>query len=238
MIYPAGKEQLTIIFSEDVDFFCLLEHILKREGFRSVLVKEIDGANGLGSTRDCNAIVLDCRTDPAPASNLCAGLRNNQKLKQTPVVVLMGSGAEREQVRLMERGFREILTQPVFPQKLIEALHRVTGKAQPNNSDSIFKFVDVELDTENYRVKRGKRDIHLGPIEFRMLQHFMQHPDQVFSRKELVEAVWDKDASDGSRIVDVHMGKLRKALSVDGEHALFRTIRGIGYALSPKTDDE
>ena len=225
-------EPLIIVVSDDVDFFFLLNHILKAEGYFTTLANPVGILDIETADRDANAIVIDCRSGALSAGDLCAELRSIGRYQSTPIIALMGPGSEREQVRLINLGINETFTQPIFPSRLIEALHRVTTNTRNRTEDAVYRFADVEMDVDNYRVRRGNRDIRLGPIEFRMLHHFIQNPEQVFSRKQLVEAAWDKDADEGSRIVDVHMGKLRKALSPDGEASLFRTVRGVGYALS------
>lgn len=229
---------LIVIGAADVDFYLLLGHVLEAEGFETELASDAEETVRLAAERRSHAIVLDCQPESFPVAEAYERLKQNDRTKDIPVVVLVGQGAEREHVRLLKCGVQDVFTRPVSPARLVERIragpqHSVA--ARPGGDRGLLTFADVELDLETYRVRRGGREIRLSPIEFRLLQHFMRSPGQVFTRDELIGAGWKKNVYVSPRTVDVHVGLLRRALKANSETDLIRTVRSVGYAM---TDDK
>jgi two-component system phosphate regulon response regulator PhoB len=115
--------------------------------------------------------------------------------------------------------------------ELLARLRAVMRRIRPSLAEDVVRVGDIEMDRAAHRVRRGGQDIHLGPTEFKLLDHLIQHPGRVFSREQLLDAIWGSDVYVEARTVDVHVGRLRKALNPKGERDPIRTVRSAGYAL-------
>jgi two-component system, OmpR family, phosphate regulon response regulator PhoB len=151
-----------------------------------------------------------------------------------PIIMLTARGEEADKVRGLNSGADDYIAKPFSPTELVARMRAVLRRANPSLTDEMLRFGDVEMDLAAHRVRRSGRDIHLGPTEFRLLRHFMQHPGRVFSREQLLDLVWGHDVYVEPRTVDVHIRRLRKALNEEDETDLIRTVRSAGYALDAK----
>lgn len=226
---------LILIGSTDSDYFLLLEHILEADGFDTVFGKSVEEIVHLGA--ECNpcAILLDSWSGSFSASFACVKLKNDPRTAAISTIALIGPGAENQYVDLLKAGIDESFVRPVAPLKLLEFLRtrarrngRFFKKAQ---GDTSLFYGGIELNLESHRVKRDGVDIHLGLIEFKLLQHLMRNCGQVCGRGDLVAHAWPQNIHVEPRTVNVHIGRLRKALSLDGALDLIRTVRSAGYAL-------
>lgn len=159
------------------------------------------------------------------------------------MIALVSDGAERDYVDLVKSGVNDIFIRPVLPAKLIACLHSLL-EGRPDFADRgtqatrAVRYADVVVNLATHRVQRNGRTIHLSPIEFKLLLHLMQNAEHVMTREELKEAAWQKGVHVGPRTVDVHMGRLRKALLAASDKDLIRTVRSVGYAFSDHGGDE
>jgi two-component system phosphate regulon response regulator PhoB len=158
-------------------------------------------------------------------------LRARQDTRNTPIVMLTARTEESDRIRGLDVGADDYLTKPFSMNELLARLRAVMRRIRPGLADDKIVIGDITMDRVSHRVKRGQRDVHLGPTEFRILDHLMQHPGRVFSREQLLDAVWGSDVYVEARTVDVHIGRLRKALMVGTESDPIRTVRSAGYAL-------
>lgn len=232
-------KSLILVSADDIDFYLLLDHVLKVEGFETCLASDLDETVEIAAERNPHTIVLDCRPESFPASETCARLKQDDRTKSIPVVALISQGAEKEHIELLKSGVDDAFTRPISPARLVEHIRANRGEAPSARSalnGSLLTYANVELDPEGYRVHRAGREIHLSPIEFRLLRHLLQHPGQVFTRDDLVGAAWQKNVYVGPRTVDVHVGILRRALKAESESDLIRTVRSVGYALAEVDD--
>ena len=142
---------------------------------------------------------------------------------------------ESDRIRGLDVGADDYLTKPFSMNELLARLRAVMRRIRPGLADDKIVIGDITMDRVSHRVHRGSRDVHLGPTEFRILDHLMQHPGRVFSREQLLDAVWGSDVYVEARTVDVHIGRLRKALMVGEESDPIRTVRSAGYALDIET---
>jgi two-component system phosphate regulon response regulator PhoB len=138
---------------------------------------------------------------------------------------------ESDRIRGLDVGADDYLTKPFSMNELLARLRAVMRRIRPGLADDKVVAGDITMDRVSHRVKRAEREVHLGPTEFRILDHLMQHPGRVFSREQLLDAVWGSDVYVEARTVDVHIGRLRKALMVGTESDPIRTVRSAGYAL-------
>jgi two-component system phosphate regulon response regulator PhoB len=167
----------------------------------------------------------------APGIEVCRRLRARQESRNTPIVMLTARGEESDRVRGLDMGADDYITKPFAMGELLARLRAVMRRIRPGLADDKVTCGDIIMDRVAHRVKRGQREVHLGPTEFRILDHLMQHPGRVFSREQLLDAVWGSDVYVEARTVDVHIGRLRKALMVGEEFDPIRTVRSAGYAL-------
>jgi two-component system phosphate regulon response regulator PhoB len=144
--------------------------------------------------------------------------------------MLTARGEERERVRGLSIGADDYVVKPVSVPELMARVRALLRRSRPDRIASLLAAGNLELDRQNWRVHRGDRDVHLGPTEFRLLEHLMAKPGRVFSRAQLLDSVWGLSAEIDERTVDVHVGRLRKALSKPEEPDPIRTVRGAGYA--------
>jgi two-component system phosphate regulon response regulator PhoB len=148
-----------------------------------------------------------------------------------PIIMLTARGEEEDRVRGLETGADDYVTKPFSPRELVARVNAVLRRVRPALAGEALSYGDIEMDTVGHRVRRSGAVIALGPTEFRLLRHFLEHPGWVFSRERLLDAVWGHDADIEARTVDVHIRRLRKAINVDGGQDVIRTVRSAGYAL-------
>jgi two-component system phosphate regulon response regulator PhoB len=151
-----------------------------------------------------------------------------------PVIMLTARGEESERVRGLTTGADDYVVKPFSLSELMARVRALLRRTRPESIASRLSIGDLELDRETRRVSRASTDLHLGPTEFRLLEFLMLHPGRVYSREQLLNGVWGRDVYIDERTVDVHVGRLRKALQRDGESDPIRTVRGAGYAFDER----
>ena len=161
---------------------------------------------------------------------ICRRMRAREATRTLPVIMLTARGEESERVRGLSVGADDYVVKPFSVPELMARVRALLRRARPDRVAVMLVAGDLELDRRNWRVRRCGRDIHLGPTEFRLLEYLMEKPGRVFSRAQLLDSVWGFSAEIDERTVDVHVGRLRKALSQDDEHDPIRTVRGAGYS--------
>ena len=148
-----------------------------------------------------------------------------------PVIMLTARGEEADRVRGLETGADDYITKPFSVPELIARVKALLRRARPEVATQVLSFADLELDREKRRVRRKGREVRLGPTEYRLLECLLQRPGRVYSREQLLDQVWGRDVYVEIRTVDVHVGRLRKALNRRGDRDPIRTVRAAGYAL-------
>lgn len=209
----------------------LLKYNLEKEGYRVSLAQ--DGEEGLLMAAEAqpDLILLDWMLPKAPGIEVCRRLRARSESRNTPIVMLTARGDESERIRGLDQGADDYVTKPFSMSELLARLRAVLRRIRPGLAEDKIFVGDIVVDRVAHRVKRTGREIHLGPTEFRLLEYLMQHPGRVFSREQLLDAVWGSDVYVEARTVDVHIGRLRRALNKDDEIDPIRTVRSAGYAL-------
>lgn len=220
-----------LIVEDDEALAELLRYNLSREGFQIENVQ--DGEDALLAVEEGapDLIVLDWMLPHVSGIEICRQLRARSETKDIPVIMLTARGEEEDRVRGLEIGADDYLTKPFSMTELVARIRAVLRRLRPTIASNVATFGDIMLDRETCRVRRGARDVHLGPTEFRLLDVLMQRPGRVFSREQLLDRVWGHDVYVEIRTVDVHVGRLRKALNRRGEKDPVRTVRSAGYAL-------
>ena len=221
-----------ILVMEDEDALAtLLEYNLEKAGYDVAVAG--DGEDGLIriDERLPDLVVLDWMLPKVSGIEVCRRLRGRPETRNLPIIMLTARGEESDRVRGLDTGADDYMTKPFSTVELLARIRAVLRRIRPGLADDAISHGDIVMDRVAHRVRRAGVEVHLGPTEFRLLDHFMQHPRRVFSREQLLDAVWGSDVYVEARTVDVHVGRLRKALTVgDGPNPI-RTVRSAGYSL-------
>ena len=209
----------------------LLGYNLTREGFDVSLAR--DGEEALLKVAEdrFDAVVLDWMLPNVSGIEVCRRLRAGDETRDLPVIMLTARAEETDRIRGLETGADDYVVKPFSMGELAARIRAVLRRAKPTLVADTITAGDIELDRAAHRVRRAGREVKLGPTEYRLLDHLIQHPGRVFSREQLLNAVWGSDVYVEARTVDVHIGRLRKALRQDGASDPVRTVRSAGYAL-------
>lgn len=209
----------------------LLSYNLGKEGFDVAVCSDGDEALIAVDEEKPDLILLDWMLPNTSGVEICRQVRAQTQTRDIPVIMLTARGEEEDRIRGLELGADDYVTKPFSMSELVARIRAVLRRTRPTIAGDVATFADITLDRETCRVRRGGRDIHLGPTEFRLLDVLMQRPGRVFSREQLLDRVWGTDVYVEIRTVDVHVGRLRKALNRRGEADPIRTVRASGYAL-------
>ena len=209
----------------------LLSYNLQKEGFTVATSGDGDEAMMRVQEERPDIVLLDWMLPNISGIELCRQLRSRNETREIPVIMLTARGEEEDRVRGLEIGADDYVTKPFSMTELVARMRAVLRRTAPALAGDVATFADLVLDRQLCRVRRGKREVHLGPTEFRLLDVLMQRPGRVFSREQLLDRVWGHDVYVESRTVDVHVGRLRKALNRRGDRDPIRTVRSSGYAL-------
>lgn len=222
---------LILVVEDEVSLTTLLRYNLESDGYRVIEASDGEEAMMMVDEQSPDLIVLDWMLPQVSGIELCRRLRGKPETRNVPVIMLTARGEEADRIRGLDMGADDYITKPFSMSELLARIRAVLRRIRPALADDLINVGDITVDRSAHRVRRADRDIHLGPTEFRLLDHLIQHPGRVFSREQLLDAVWGSDVYVEARTVDVHIGRLRKALNADGEQDPIRTVRSAGYAL-------
>jgi two-component system phosphate regulon response regulator PhoB len=220
-----------LIVEDEAPLVALLRYILEKVGFEVADAGDGEEALIRIAERRPDLVLLDWMLPLVSGIEICRRLRRAPETRTLPIVILTARGEEADRVRGLDSGADDYVAKPFGVRELVARLRAVMRRARPDTAEEVLQFGEVRMDLAAHRVSRGARPIHLGPTEFRLLRHFMRHPGRVFSREQLLNAVWGHDVYVEARTVDVHIRRLRKALNADGAADVVRTVRAAGYAL-------
>jgi two-component system phosphate regulon response regulator PhoB len=225
----------TVLVVEDEQALStLLSYNLEKEGYNVVTVMDGEEAAMLVREVEPDLVLLDWMLPSLSGIELCRRLRSRSETRNLPIIMITARGEEADRIRGLDTGADDYITKPFSTTELMARIRAVLRRIRPALAEDIVTFGDVVMDRAAHRVRRGDREVHLGPTEYRLLEHLMQHPGRVFSRAQLLDAVWGSDVYVEARTVDVHIGRLRKAINKTGEKDPIRTVRAAGYALDEK----
>lgn len=241
MSVPVPLLSMILISTDDLELYLLLDHILRCEGFASRLVGGLEEMATLLQVAPSAMVLVDSRGPAEIFRELCLALRQDKAISDVPLLALIDQSAERDYVAAIGSEIADILVRPIWPAKLIQSVQcalrrREVGIAAGAAARPI-RYADIEMDLASYRVWRGRQEIHLSPTEFKLLRRLIERPEQVVTRHDLRVAAWPRNIHVGPRTIDVHVGRLRRALSLGTETNLVRTIRSVGWALSAGSAD-
>jgi two-component system phosphate regulon response regulator PhoB len=222
---------LVLVVEDEAALVTLLRYNLEAAGYEVAAAQDGDEALTLVAERRPDLIVLDWMLPSVSGLEVCRQLRRKPETRDVPVVMLTARGEEGDRVRGLDSGADDYVTKPFSPTELVARIRAVLRRSRPATGADQLAYADLAIDLVAHRVVRNGRTIHLGPTEFRLLRHLMEHPGRVFSREQILNAVWGHDVYVEPRTVDVHIRRLRKAINGPSEADLIRTVRSAGYAL-------
>jgi len=209
----------------------VLSYNLEREGYRVIEAENGEEALLLVKEDRPDVVVLDWMLPSVSGIEVCRQLKMQKDTRSLPIIMLSARSEEVDKIRGLETGADDYVTKPYSVLELMARVKTQLRRARPGALGSRLEYEDITLDTEHHRVRRNGKDIKLGPTEFRLLTTFMEKPGRVWSREHLLDRVWGREIYIDTRTVDVHIGRLRKALCQHGGADPVRTVRGAGYAL-------
>jgi len=223
-----------LIVEDETDLSELMRYNLEAEGFRIVTAESGDEA--VERIRDGvpDLILLDWMLPGLSGIELTRRWRSRDETMRTPIIMITARGEEEERVRGLATGADDYVVKPFSMPELVARIQALLRRSSPQLVTNTLRAGDLELDRQSHRVRRAGRDLHLGPTEYRLLEYLMRHPGRVYSREQLLDGVWGNDVYVDERTVDVHVGRLRKAINRGREVDPIRTVRGAGYAIDER----
>jgi two-component system phosphate regulon response regulator PhoB len=219
-----------LIVEDEEPLMLLLRYNLEAEGY------EVDGV-GRGDDADIrlreqvpDLVLLDWMLPGLSGIELCRRIRARRETERLPVIMLTARGEEGDRVRGLATGADDYIVKPFSVPELLARVRALLRRTKPAHIANLLVAGDIELDRETHRVRRNSKELHLGPTEFRLLEFLMQSPGRVFTREQLLDGVWGNEVYIDERTVDVHVGRLRKAINRPRKPDPIRTVRGAGYS--------
>lgn len=227
---------LLLIVEDEAALVELLRYNFEKEGFRVSVA--MDGEAALVAVAEArpDLIVLDWMLPHVSGLEVCRQIRRKSDTRDVPIIMLTARGEESDRIRGLEVGADDYVAKPFSPSELIARVRAVLRRSKPSTAQDLLTFGDLVMDLSAHRVLRSGRPIHLGPTEFRLLRFLLERPGRVYSREQLLDAVWGRDIYVEPRTVDVHIRRLRKAINLPGDSDMIRTVRSAGYALDESAD--
>ena len=219
-----------LIVEDEEPLSLLLRYNLESEGYAVESAMRGDDAELMLKEHIPDLVLLDWMLPGLSGIELCRRLRQRPDTKNLPIILLTARGEEDERVRGLATGADDYVVKPFSVPELLARVGALLRRVSPNRVSSALEAGDLHLDRSSHRVRRSGRELHLGPTEFRLLEFLMERPGRVFSRAQLLDHVWGMDSEIDERTVDVHVGRLRKAINKPRERDPVRTIRGAGYS--------
>jgi two-component system, OmpR family, phosphate regulon response regulator PhoB len=219
-----------LVVEDEVPLATLLIYNLEAEGYQVEHVDNGDEAELRLAESPPDLLLLDWMLPGVSGLEICRRLRSRDVARDMPIIMLTARGEEGERVRGLSVGADDYVVKPFSTPELMARVRALLRRARPERVASKLAAGDIHLDRDTRRVRRAGREVHLGPTEFRLLEYFMEKPGRVFTRAQLLDSVWGMSAEIDERTVDVHVGRLRKALIRGRERDPIRTVRGSGYS--------
>jgi two-component system phosphate regulon response regulator PhoB len=220
-----------LIVEDDAALAELIQWHFEREGFDVRQTPDGEEALMLAQEQAPDIVLLDWMVEGISGIEVCRRLRRLPATANVPIIMLTARGEEEDRIRGLETGADDYVTKPFSPRELVARVAAVLRRIRPALAGEALIYADIEMDTVAHKVRRGGKAIPLGPTEFRLLRHFLEHPGWVFSRERLLDSVWGHGSDIEARTVDVHIRRLRKAINAEGGADIIRTVRSAGYAL-------
>jgi two-component system phosphate regulon response regulator PhoB len=228
----AATRPYALIVEDEAALVELIRYNLIKEGYEVATATDGEDALLQIAERQPDIVLLDWMLPKLAGIEVARRLRSQQATRNLPIIMLTARTEESDRIRGLDIGADDYMTKPFSMSELTARIRAVMRRIRPALADDIVVVGDISMDRAAHKVTRAGAEVHLGPTEFRLLDYFIQHPGRVFSREQLLDAVWGSDVYVETRTVDVHIGRLRKALSKGGGDDPIRTVRSAGYALN------
>lgn len=222
-----------LLVEDDIALAELLEYRFESEGYDVRRTADGEEAMVMAAEIVPDLVILDWMIEGTSGIEVCRQLRRDKATAHVPIIMLTARESEDDRVRGLDTGADDYITKPFSPRELLARVSAVLRRVRPALAGETIEAGDMKLDPVAHRLERRGRELQLGPTEYRLAKFFMEHPRRVFSRGQLLDAVWGPDSDIEERTVDVHIRRLRKAIALDGATDPIRTVRSAGYALEP-----
>jgi two-component system, OmpR family, phosphate regulon response regulator PhoB len=226
-----GVKPRILVVEDETALVEILRYNLEKEGFDVAAAGDGEEALAAITEHTPDLIILDWMLPLVSGLEICRQLRRKAETRDLPIIMLTARGEEADRVRGLEVGADDYVSKPFSPSELVARVRAVLRRARPATTEDLLTYAGVVMDLSSHRVLRNGRPVHLGPTEFRLLRFLMERPGRVYSREQLLDAVWGRDIYVEARTVDVHIRRLRKALNGPEDIDIIRTVRSAGYAL-------
>mgnify|MGYP001167394319 FL=1 len=233
-IVPHSLGAKVLVVEDEAPLAEVLRYNLEAAGFLVVHAANGDDAELLVAEERPDLILLDWMLPSVSGIEICRRLRNRSETRHVPIIMLTARGEEADRVRGLATGADDYVVKPFSLPELMARVKGLLRRASPERVAEVLSAEDITLDRAAHRVTRGTREVRLGPTEYRLLEFLMQSPGRVLSRAQLLDGVWGRDAFVDERTVDVHIGRLRKALIRGKESDPIRTVRSAGYVFGDR----
>ena len=219
------------IIEDEPSIIQLVQHNLEKNGF--IVLSSVNGNDGLKELKKFqpDLLLLDWMLPDLSGIDICKNIRKDNSFKDLPIIMLTAKGEEEDKIKGLDSGIDDYLTKPFSFNELIARIKAVLRRSNPNTVSDNLEFEDLVLDRIEKRVYRDKKEIQLGPTEFRLLEFFLVNPKRVYSRDQILENVWPNNINVESRTIDVHIRRLRKSINIQNKKEFIRTVRSSGYSL-------
>jgi two-component system phosphate regulon response regulator PhoB len=225
------SKPLVLVVEDEAALVTMLRYNLEKQGYR--VEEASDGEEAITRIAEVkpDLVLLDWMLPIVSGIEVCRQIRRRHATRDLPVIMLTARAEDQDAVRGLNTGADDYVTKPFSMNALLARIRALLRRANTVPAKGQLSFHDIAMDLATHRVQRNGRAVHLGPTEFRLLEFLLEHPRRVFSREELLDAVWGSDIHVEPRTVDVHIRRLRKSINAEGELDLVRTVRSAGYAL-------
>ncbi len=228
-----SKGRLLLVEDDKALAELLIWHF-EREDFQVARTADGEEALLIAEESPPDIVILDWMIEGVSGLEVCRRLRRKSATANVPIIMLTARGEEDDRIRGLETGADDYVTKPFSPRELVARVGAVLRRVRPALAGETLSYGDIEMDVTSHRVRRSGKAVDLGPTEFRLLRHFLSHPERVFSRERLLDSVWTHDSDIEPRTVDVHVRRLRMALNAGDLPDVIRTVRSSGYSLDAK----
>ncbi|WP_439595056.1 phosphate regulon transcriptional regulator PhoB [Falsiroseomonas sp.] len=220
-----------LVVEDEAPLLTLLRYNLEKQGFR--VEEATDGQEALMRVAEGkpDLILLDWMLPALSGLEVCRQIRRRPNTRDLPIIMVTARTEDQDAVRALDTGADDYISKPFVMDALLARIRALLRRSGAVPVKGRLTYKDLVMDQDAHRVTRGSRSLHLGPTEYRLLEFFLQHPGRVFTREQLLDAVWGRDIHVEPRTVDVHIRRLRKAVNGDNEADIIRTVRSAGYAL-------
>ena len=219
-----------LVVEDEEPLAVVLRYNLEAEGYEVAVAERGDDAEARISEAPPDLVLLDWMLPGLSGIELCRRLRARRDTKDMPIIMLTARGEEAERIRGLVTGADDYVVKPFSLPELMARVRSLLRRASPGMMTELLTAGDIEIDRVTHRVRRSGRELSLGPTEYRLLEFLMQSPGRVFSREQLLDGVWGREVYVEDRTVDVHVGRLRRALNRGAAADPIRTVRGSGYS--------